>query len=402
MAIDIDSSFYRTGTATVAANGTTVTGQGTSWQTALRAGDMFGTHVGDGVRILSVNSNTSLTLAWPWKGPAQTAAGYEVQLTLQAIGYQKAVRELLQLLTNGNLDAFAGLSKENNQFIVMGASGDIGKKPIADVTNAIAQKYTLPAGGANSQLIDGTGALTTKSGLPISTAVQSALNAKANLYGGNTFDGAQRFSAPSDFRVGSWGTEVSILNFGWSTEGRSWSLAQSPNEDLTFLKFNLSTGVYYSTPVVIKPTGLTVNGSLSKASGTFLIDHPLDPLNKNLRHGFVEAPEYLNIYRGTVRLVNGRATVNIDDYFDMMQGTFWALNTDVIVSSLQNQDGFSRVRPDGKMTDGTLNIICEDEACNDEVAWMVTGRRKDAYVLHLDPNCERGTGRFISEIEKED
>lgn len=114
MAIDIDSSFYRTGTATVAANGTTVTGQGTSWKTALRAGDMFGTHVGDGVRILSVNSNTSLTLAWPWKGPAQTATGYEVQLTLQAIGYQKAVRELLQLLTNGNLESLASVVGEVN------------------------------------------------------------------------------------------------------------------------------------------------------------------------------------------------------------------------------------------------------------------------------------------------
>lgn len=41
--------------------------------------------------------------------------------------------------THGNLAALAGLSKENNQFIVMGATGDIGKKPISDITDAIAE-----------------------------------------------------------------------------------------------------------------------------------------------------------------------------------------------------------------------------------------------------------------------
>ncbi|MBB6262141.1 uncharacterized protein YdaU (DUF1376 family) [Paenochrobactrum gallinarii] len=136
-------------------------------------------------------------------------------------------------------------------------------------------------------------------------------------------------------------------------------------------------------------------------SGTFLIDHPLDPANKNLRHGFVEAPEYVNIYRGVVRLVNGKAAVNIDDYFGMVPGTFSALNADIMISSLQNQEGGTVVWPDGKMTGGILNITCADETCNDEIAWMVTGRRKDAFVLNLDPNCERGTGRFIPEVDKE-
>ncbi|MBN1337819.1 MAG: hypothetical protein JXA03_00770, partial [Bacteroidales bacterium] len=55
---------------------------------------------------------------------------------------------------------------------------------------------------------------------------------------------------------------------------------------------------------------------LGKASGSFIIDHPLDPENKLLRHNFVESPENLLIYRGKVQLdVNGKAMVNMPDYF---------------------------------------------------------------------------------------
>lgn len=45
MPIDIDKSFYNTGTATVANEGTAVTGQGTAWLQSVRVGDLFGTHV---------------------------------------------------------------------------------------------------------------------------------------------------------------------------------------------------------------------------------------------------------------------------------------------------------------------------------------------------------------------
>ncbi len=109
MPLNIDASYYKTGTATVAANGTAVTGQGTAWLQSVRAGDLFGTHVGDPVRIASVNSNTSLTLAYPWKGPAQTESAYEIQFTPYDTGYQAAVRELLQMLASGNVEALAGL-----------------------------------------------------------------------------------------------------------------------------------------------------------------------------------------------------------------------------------------------------------------------------------------------------
>jgi hypothetical protein len=61
---------------------------------------------------------------------------------------------------------------------------------------------------------------------------------------------------------------------------------------------------------------VNITGTLSKGAGSFLIDHPLDPLNKTLRHNFVESPENLCMYRGKVRLsADGSAVVNMPSYF---------------------------------------------------------------------------------------
>lgn len=61
---------------------------------------------------------------------------------------------------------------------------------------------------------------------------------------------------------------------------------------------------------------LHVTGTLSKGGGSFLIDHPLDPENKLLRHNFVESPENLLIYRGKAECDgNGEAIVQLPDYF---------------------------------------------------------------------------------------
>jgi hypothetical protein len=60
-----------------------------------------------------------------------------------------------------------------------------------------------------------------------------------------------------------------------------------------------------------------VEGNLETPGGkSFLIDHPLDPENKTLRHNSVESPENLCLYRGKVKLgPNGRDTVRMPNYF---------------------------------------------------------------------------------------
>lgn len=108
-------SFYSTGTATVVANGTAVTGQGTSWLNAVQQGDLFGTHKGIPIRVASVNSNTSLTLAFPWPGAAQAAAAYEIMLTPDAGRVMETTRQLLEMLSDGDLAAIAALTSATDK-----------------------------------------------------------------------------------------------------------------------------------------------------------------------------------------------------------------------------------------------------------------------------------------------
>jgi hypothetical protein len=66
-----------------------------------------------------------------------------------------------------------------------------------------------------------------------------------------------------------------------------------------------------------------VEGSLSKSSGSFKIDHPLDPANKYLYHSFVESPDMKNIYDGVATLdANGEAVIQMPDWFGVLNRDF--------------------------------------------------------------------------------
>ena len=66
-----------------------------------------------------------------------------------------------------------------------------------------------------------------------------------------------------------------------------------------------------------------VTGSLTKGSGTFKIDHPLDPQNKYLAHSFVESPDMMNVYNGTIILdAQGEALVELPAYFEALNRDF--------------------------------------------------------------------------------
>ncbi|MBS0190887.1 MAG: hypothetical protein U0573_03205 [Phycisphaerales bacterium] len=78
----------------------------------------------------------------------------------------------------------------------------------------------------------------------------------------------------------------------------------------------------FDGPVVVNGT-LTVNGSVSKTSGSFRIPHPLDPEGKWLYHSFVESPDMMNVYNGIIVLDGeGRAVVELPDYFQALNSDY--------------------------------------------------------------------------------
>jgi hypothetical protein len=74
----------------------------------------------------------------------------------------------------------------------------------------------------------------------------------------------------------------------------------------------------------------SIAGALAKGSGTFVIDHPLDPKNKLLFHSFVESPDVMNIYDGIATLdEKGEATIQLPDYFTALNKDFRYLATPI-------------------------------------------------------------------------
>src|SRR5208282_2695205 len=64
-------------------------------------------------------------------------------------------------------------------------------------------------------------------------------------------------------------------------------------------------------------------GTFTKPSGSFKIDHPLDPEHKFLYHSFVESPDMKNIYDGTVVLdSDGRAWIELPAWFEGLNSDF--------------------------------------------------------------------------------
>jgi hypothetical protein len=114
-----------------------------------------------------------------------------------------------------------------------------------------------------------------------------------------------------------------------------------------------------------------ISGTVSKSSGSFKIDHPLDPANKYLFHSFVESPDMMNVYNGVVRLdAHGEAWVDLPDYFEVLNRDFryqltpiGAPAPNLYVASEVSGNRF-------KIAGGTPG---------GKVSWQVTGIRQDAF-----------------------
>ncbi|NPA34658.1 MAG: hypothetical protein GXO48_07015 [Chlorobi bacterium] len=151
---------------------------------------------------------------------------------------------------------------------------------------------------------------------------------------------------------------------GWAgVWGRSLDLNNSP----------VGTWAGYFTGNVKITDSLHVVNGFAAGVKHFLIDHPLDPENKYLKFATVEAPEYLNIFRGSVVTdTNGYATVELPDYF-------WAANTEPTVH-LTVEGTFAQAVVWEPLQENSNKFVVRTDKPNVKVNWVVYARRNDPYV----------------------
>ena len=141
---------------------------------------------------------------------------------------------------------------------------------------------------------------------------------------------------------------------------------------------------------------VAIAGTLSKGSGSFNINHPLESKKDthNLVHSFIEGPRADLIYRGVIELIDGNAEINVDTVSGMTEGTFVAINR-CVQAFTNNESNWDNVR--GNITDNILTIESNDSTSTASISWMVIGERCDKHMM--DTAWTDDDGKVIVEPE---
>jgi hypothetical protein len=229
------------------------------------------------------------------------------------------------------------------------------------------------------------GAATATSGSTIGVSGSSASPNGSGVYGTNNATSGVAHGvvgqASSSQGVGVLGFNTATSGYTNGVEGQVSSPAGAAGvfENLSGSGLILqgTSGSKFTTVFTVDASGngsfsgnLTVTGKLTKGSGSFKIDHPLDPANKYLSHSFVESPDMMNVYNGNITTDrHGFATVNLPDYFEALNGDFRYQLTVI--------GQFAQAIVAKKIS--TNRFVIRTNKPNVEVSWQVTGVRHDAY-----------------------
>jgi len=257
--------------------------------------------------------------------------------------------------------ANAGSSTASNGVIAYGATG------VAGYTTVAGSIAVFGNGGnsTGSNGVVGYGATGVAGNSTITGSYGTYGSGSTGVWGNSTGTGANvgvlGLGATGVQGVGdTWG----VLGQSSSTSGSGGGFSNSTTGDALFT-YNQSGGY-----AAFFDGDVDVDGNLSKAGGSFKIDHPLDPANKYLYHSFVESPDMMNIYNGNATTdEQGSAVVKLPEWFETLNRDFRY--------QLTVMGQFAQAIVASKVANHQFTI--KTDKPNVEVSWQVTGIRQDAW-----------------------
>jgi hypothetical protein len=192
--------------------------------------------------------------------------------------------------------ANAGSSGGSNGIIAIGATGLAGY-------TSVAGSIALYGNGGNSTGSNGVvgyGATGVAGNSTITGSYGTYGSGSTGVWGNSTGTGANvGVLGLGATGVSGSGDTWGVLGESSSPNGSGGGFGNSSTGDALFT-YNQSGGY-----AAFFDGDVDVDGNLSKAGGSFKIDHPLDPANKYLYHSFVESPDMMNVYA-----INSRPSAN--------------------------------------------------------------------------------------------
>jgi hypothetical protein len=257
--------------------------------------------------------------------------------------------------------ANAGSSTASNGVIAEGATG------VAAYTT-VAGSIALYGDGGNSTGSNGVvgyGATGVAGNSTITGSYGTYGSGSTGVWGNSTGTGANvGVLGLGATGVQGVGDAFGVLGQSSSTSGSGGGFSNSTSGDALFT-YNQSGGY-----AAFFDGNVEVDGNLSKAGGSFKIDHPLDPANKYLYHSFVESPDMMNIYNGNATTdASGSAVVTLPAWFETLNRDFRY--------QLTVMGQFAQAIVASKVANHQFTI--KTDKPNVEVSWQVTGIRQDAW-----------------------
>jgi len=277
----------------------------------------------------------------------------------QFIECERGASRMFQVMVDGSMYAGSGGTFNGN----------------VDVTGALTVgSYGERSGEFTSTSVSGTShvvhAEMTGTGTGDAVAVYGTSTPADNYGIGGYFEGGYRGVVGSVTQTGAgsirgvWGTVSGGTGNNYGVYGTAYG------GNTNYGVYGVASGASSASYAGYFYGDVHVTGTLSKSSGSFKIDHPLDPENKYLSHSFVESPDMMNVYNGNVVTDGaGEAWVELPEWFEVLNRDFRYQLTCV--------GAFAPVYVAEKITGNRFRIAGGEPGM--EVSWQVTGVRQDKY-----------------------